>query len=144
MTTTIPQSPVEPPLVLVNASVGCFFFVSLTNQSLTNDQPKPTLVGPELDQQQLRSSPTVVQHDFQEPDTARCFDLSGRFQLGRVNFGGPTQLGALVTTRLRIGLVIFAAPLPLGRVISARTLLYTAVTRGFPLYQQQVDSDSGS
>ena len=27
-------------------------------------QPKPTSVGPELGQQQMRSSPTVVQHDF--------------------------------------------------------------------------------
>ena len=41
------------------------------------DQPKPTLVDPELDQQQVRSSRTVVQHDSQEPSTARCFDLSG-------------------------------------------------------------------
>ena len=83
--------------------------------------------------QQLRSSPTVVQHGFQEPDTARCFDLSGPFRLGRVIFGGPTQLGALVAmTRLRMGLMTFAARL--GRIIiSARTLLHTAVTRDFSI-----------
>ena len=121
------------------------------------DQPKPTLVGPELDQQQLRSSPKVAQHDFQEPDTARLFDLSGptptrardlrRPETVRCpgcndptthrarEFRGPTP------TRARD----LAARLRLGRLTPARTLLHTAVRRDFSvLYHQQLDSDSGA
>ena len=75
MTTTIQQSPVEPSFVLVNASGDCFFFVILTNQSWTNQNQHWWVRS--WFSQQLRTSPTVLQHDFQEPDTARCCDLSG-------------------------------------------------------------------
>ena len=124
-------TPVEPPLLLIHASGDQCFFVVLMNQSWIN-QNQPWWARSWISQQ-LRSSPTVVQHGFQEPDTARCFDLSGPFRLGRVIFGGPTQLGALVAmTRLRMGLMTFAARL--GRIIiSARTLLHTAVTRDFSI-----------
>ena len=89
------SSPVEPPLLLVTASGDRCVFVLLTNQSWTN-QNQPLWARSWI-RQQLGSSPTVVQHDFQEPDTSRCSDLAAAwFRRGRVIFGGPTQLGAPV------------------------------------------------
>ena len=99
------------------------------------DHPKPTLVGPELDQQQLRSSPKVAQHDFQEPDTARCFDLSGPIPTRAHNLRRPDTARCPgcndpTTHRARD---FCPARLELGRVISAWALLHTAVQRDFSI-----------
>ena len=88
-------------------------------------------MGLELDRQQLRSSPTVVKHDFQEPDTARCVDIRGPIparerDLRRPDTAWCPGCNDPTTHRARN----FADRLRLGRIISARTLLDTAVQRG--------------